>query len=128
MTSTVAQHVATKTEFQRFVELLDDTERRPVVVISIAQGRSRPAIDERGVHAELEDSVHLVLLCPEATFWLTDRVGKGCSVHSGWARVYPAGSEWRADPRLAPLIAPTPSNPRRAVERIAEAANAVAFR
>jgi hypothetical protein len=128
MTSTVAQHVATKAEFQRFVELLDDTERRPVVVISIAQGRSRPAIDERDVHAELEDSVHLVVLWPEATFWLTDRLGKGRSVHSGWARVYPGSSEWRADPRLAPLIAPTPSNPRRAVERIAEGANAVAFR
>jgi hypothetical protein len=131
MPSAAAQHVAnvaTRPELQRFVELLEEVERRPVVVISVAQGRSNPAIDVQGVAAELEDSVHLVVLWPEATFWLTDRVGKGRSVHSGWARVYPGGSDWRADPRLAPLIAPTPSNPRRAAEQIAEAANAVAFR
>lgn len=121
--------VETREDFRQLRELLLETERPPVVILSIAEGATAPAVDARGVDRELGDSVAAFVLTPEATFWLTDLLGgKALSVHSGWARVYPADPAWRDDPRLAPSFSPTPSHAGRAVARVVEAAFAAAFR
>jgi hypothetical protein len=124
-----AREVRSKSDFAEFVKVLRETERKPVMAISIAEDRSVPDVDVAALEQQLDDSVYFYVLPAQVTFWLTDELGdKSLSVHSGWVRVYPSARSWLDDPHLSPKFPPMPSNPRRAVERIVEAALTVAFK
>lgn len=120
--------VRSRSDFAAFLDILKDTDRKPLVVVSIAEGADHPSVDVAALVQQLEDSVHLFVLPSEVTFWLTDALGsKTLSVHSGWVRVYPSMPEWLDKPQLAPNFPPAPAGARRAVERIVEAALNAAF-
>lgn len=113
-------------ELARHLRRLD---RDPVVVVSVADGAPAPAIDVTGLEELVRDAASLVVLPAHASAWLARELGdRSLSVHSGWARVYPATAAWRERPELAPLFPPRRQDPRRSLEAIAEAVFAAAFR
>jgi hypothetical protein len=121
--------VRTKEDVRRLVELLFDQDRRPLLAISLREGSAKASVDVAHLERELEDSVLAFVLPAEATFWLTDRLGdRRLSVHSGWVRVYPASSEWRRDPQLAPSFPPPGGPSPQLLQRIVDAALTAAFR
>lgn len=129
MPGTGTQWVRDRADFERFFAVLTHTSRKPVVVVTIAEGDEAPRIDVDELLNELGDSVHLFVLPATATFWLTDELGgKALSVHSGWARVYPSSPAWRTDRDLAPSFRPGMAGRRKETGRIVEAALAAAFR
>jgi len=124
-----ATQVSSRAEFAQFISVLRQPERRPVLVVTVAEGAVGPAIDIAALEDELGDSVHLFVLPAAVTYWLTDALqSKLLSVHSGWARIYPATPAWLSDPGLAPSFAPTPSHPARVLEALVTAALNIAFR
>ena len=121
--------VSSRAEFAQFISVLRQPERRPVVVVTVAEGALGPAIDIAALEAELGDSVYLFVLPAAVTYWLTDALqSKSLSVHSGRARVYPATPAWLSDPGLAPSFVPTPSHPARVLGALVTAALNAAFR
>lgn len=129
MPSGVAELVNDRDEFDRFYALLTSDRRRPVVVVTIAQGAPAPEIDVEELERQLGDSVHLYVLSAAATLWLTDELGgKALTVHSGWARVYPSAPSWLTEPHRAPSFRPVLSGRNPPEQRIVEAALDVAFK
>ncbi|HVM07912.1 MAG TPA: hypothetical protein VM345_05600 [Acidimicrobiales bacterium] len=120
--------VSTKAEFRHFLEQLIQTERLPVVAVSIpAGGTGTPPFPIERFEAEIGEGAHVWLLDHEATFWLTDELGKRLSVYSGWVRVYPSDPAWRAEERRAPLLQARP-DPNRWLRAAVEAVLDVAYR
>lgn len=125
------RRVSTRVEFSSFLEALTSSERPPVVAVSIAEGQSSPAFPTGRLHDELGDAADIWELEPQATFWLTDELGKRLSVYSGWVRVYPATQDWRTDERRAPLVPARVHRDRwvrTVVDKVFEAAYADGFR
>jgi hypothetical protein len=122
-----ARFVGDRADFDSFLGLLLSSDRQPVVAASVGEWTVRPEVDVEQLVRELEDAAHLYVLPSDATFWLTDAVGRACSVHSGWVRVYPAAAGWREHPARAPLIRPGADRVR-TTRRIVEAVLEAAFR
>lgn len=125
----VVDLVDSRRDFDRFYGVLTSAPRRPVVVVTVAQGDQTPLIDIGVLQRELGDSVHLYVLSAAATFWLTDALGsKAATVHSGWARVYPSSASWRIEPHRAPSFRPVLSGRNPPEQRIVDAALDAAFK
>ena len=82
------------------VRLLEDPTRRlPVVVTSIAAETGRPCTDPLTLASQLVGIAHVVsIMASQATFELTDRIGKTLSVYDGAVRIYWPGLTPNADP------------------------------
>ena len=120
--------VTTRHDFGLFLEELFETERLPVVAVSRPpDGSSLPAFPIAQFEEEIGDGAHVWTLEPDATFWLTDEVGKRFTVHSGWVRVYPSDASWRTEERRAPLLQARP-DARRWLRAAVEAVLDVAYR
>lgn len=119
--------VRSQADFERFFEELLETSRPPLVVATLGEEGGEPAVDLGELTEQLGDAARVFVLVPQATFWLTDRVTKQCSVHSGWLRVYPAHQIWRRDPYRAPIFRPIPWDRTRLLGRVVDAVLDVAF-
>ena len=116
-------------DFDAFFDGLMSNDRKPFVVASIAEDQIHPRIDIDFVETELEDSVNLYVLSARATYWLTDKLlSNSLSVHSGWARIYPAKANWIEEHYLAPIFRPSVKNGSRVSRQIVEAALAAIFK
>lgn len=122
--------VATRQDFDRFFRRLDAASRNPIVVLTIRDGEQEPLVPVDDLAGQIGDAAEIVALSPDATFWLTDRLGdRMLSVHSGWSRVYPPSPDWRTNPHLAPRFAPPlMRDRRRIVEQIVAAVLSAAYR
>lgn len=84
--------------------LLDPARERPVIVVSIPGDRDRPWIDVDEVESAVRGLADVVLLADDAASWaLTPLLPEKTQVYGGAGRVYPVGTDWRADPTVAPL-------------------------
>jgi hypothetical protein len=83
-----------------FVNLLEDPTRRlPVVVTSIAAETGRPCTDALTLASQLIGIAHVVsIMASQATYELTDRLGRSLSVYDGAVRIYWPGLTASADP------------------------------
>lgn len=113
---TALHRVTSHEDLEILRQRLFSTERRPLVVCSIAGWAEEPEVDVSELLTELQDVAELWVLPAQATFWLSDSIGKAFSVHSGWVRVYPPG-----DLTNAPLVRPG-SDRRRTTRRVVDLA------
>jgi hypothetical protein len=81
------------------VALINDARRRlPVVVIS-----TPTVVDPAQLGLRLAGAAHIITLDPEASFALTDAIGRYRSVFHGGVRTYPPGFRSIDSPQRAPL-------------------------
>jgi hypothetical protein len=105
------------------VRLLQETDRLPVVVVTVPEWAKTPDIDAGDLAQQLDGAASVFLLSAEAAYGLTDLLGsKTLSVHSGWVRVYPPTKAWKKTPRLAPSFRPTRTARKRSRDLIVAAA------
>ncbi len=91
-------------EVEELVELLTSpTRSRPVLVLT-SEDDGDPADDPERLAAELCGAAHVVRLEPDATFGLTERVGRSLNVFAGAVRCYRPGFSLAAPPGKHPLI------------------------
>ncbi|MGW7363926.1 hypothetical protein ACWGI8_10960, partial [Streptomyces sp. NPDC054841] len=84
--------------------LLAEDRPKPVIVVSIASGRTEPWIDVERLAAELRDLAELCLIPTGKVSWaLAGRLPARTEVYGGAGRVYPVSLEWTSDPYRAPL-------------------------
>lgn len=121
------RRVGSPEAFREFLDQLDQTERLPIVVVSLPPRPQPPLFPIEELEAELGDAAHLWAFEPHATFWLTDEIGKRLSVYSGWVRVYPSNPQWRTEERRAPLL-PERADRRRWLRAVVDAVLDAAYR
>jgi hypothetical protein len=106
-TDLLAEPVETQEETDGLIRLLTDPQRKsPVVGISMdeLQGNGRPLIQADKFANAVFGTAHVRLLTRQASFWLTDRLGKRLSVFNGAVRVWlPNLRPEQADPYDHPL-------------------------
>ncbi len=86
-------------EIDDLITLVDEEARQlPVVAVSVPT-----AIDPVVLARRLAGAAHVVTLDSDASFALTERVGRHRSIFHGGVRTYPAGFRWTEPPRQAPL-------------------------
>ena len=94
--------VGTGYEFEQFVAILTDSERKqPVFVLSVPEGSGgplSPLLDAGSLARATTGLATVVVLPPEYAWELTTRFGKELSVYLGAARVYRPGFDRGADP------------------------------
>ena len=81
-----------------------NARRRPVAVVTIPAGRTKPWIDVDEIAREA-GSLADVYLMPTGPFtWdFSNRMAEGTQVYGGAGRVYPVGHEWATDLSKSPL-------------------------
>lgn len=85
-------------------ELLAADRERPVVVVTVPQGRDESFIDAERVSREVAELADVVVLATQDASWgLSRRLPEGCQVYGGAGRVYPVGAAWTEAPQHAPL-------------------------
>ncbi|ACV07229.1 DUF4200 domain-containing protein [Kytococcus sedentarius] len=83
--------------------LLDPARARPVVVVTAPLDADAPLIDVARLREEAGPDADVEVLTTRAATWrLTERL-QGEGVYGGAGRVYPPGTDWLDDGRLAPL-------------------------
>lgn len=88
-----------------FIEHLLDPERQlPTIVLTIADGASVPYINPNKLAGVLTGVAHTVVATSEATWRLTERLGKRLSVFGGAVRIYQPGFHGTADPFAHRLV------------------------
>lgn len=99
--SAKAWHVDTNDAVRQLVDLLlDSTRSRPVIVVSLGDkdGHDGPAvIDADGLARRTIGAAHVVTLTGEASFALTDQLGKEFSVFNKAVRTYRPGLDVNED-------------------------------
>lgn len=84
--------------------LASSARERPVVVLTIAEGASKPYVSAAKLSKKFGSAIDVVTLpSKDLTFALSDRVGKESSAFLGACRVYPVGDAWSDSPRAVPL-------------------------
>jgi hypothetical protein len=81
-----------------------NARRRPIAVVTIPAGRTKPWIDVEEIAREA-GSLADVYLMPTGPFtWdFSNRMAEGTQVYGGAGRVYPVGHEWASDLSKSPL-------------------------
>jgi hypothetical protein len=84
--------------------LLDPERSKPVVVVTTAEGKTRPYIDVDEVISAVGD-LNEVYVVPTGsiTFAMSDRLPEKTQVYGGAGRVYPVDRTWQSDPFAAPM-------------------------
>ena len=93
------------------IELVDDVRRRrPVYVVSLPEGESSPTsaiIDPFILAVRCTGIAHIVVLTSDASFYLTDKVGRLYSVFRNAVRTYLPNCDFSSDsPYDHPLVLP----------------------
>ncbi|WP_374927936.1 hypothetical protein [Kytococcus sedentarius] len=83
--------------------LLDPARDRPVLVVTAPLDADAPLIDVDRLREEAGPDADVELLTTRAATWRLTELLAGEGVYGGAGRVYPAGTEWLDDGRLAPL-------------------------
>jgi hypothetical protein len=84
--------------------LLATVRSKPVIVISIASGHTAPWIDMDRLATKIGDRAEIyVIPNGRVSRTLADRLPARTEVYGGAGRLYPAGTDWTADPNQAPL-------------------------
>ncbi len=91
-------------QVEELVELLTSPARSHPVLVLTAEGDGEPADDPERLAAELCGAAHVVRLEGDATFALTERVGRSLNVFAGAVRCYRPGFSVASPPAKHPLI------------------------
>lgn len=92
---------------EALIEHLTDPGRLlPTIVLTLADGASAPFIKAEKLASVLTGLAHVAVAHPDASWRLTERLGKRLSVFGGAARVYLPGFEGTADPFAHRLVLP----------------------
>ncbi|ALV48101.1 hypothetical protein ASR50_34670 [Streptomyces sp. 4F] len=85
--------------------LLAPGRSKPVVVVSIARGRTEPFVDVDRLAAEIGNRAEIYVIPTGRASWaLADRLPARTEVYGGAGRVYPVcTTDWTSDPYRAPL-------------------------
>jgi hypothetical protein len=87
------------------IEHLSDPERLlPTIVLTLADGAQYPFINAEKLAGALAGLAHVAIAHTNATWRLTERLGKRLSVFGGAARVYQCGFDEAADPYAHRLV------------------------
>lgn len=76
----------------------------PTIVLSMPDNAPGPAIDAAKLNGQVIGLAHVVLAHPDASWALTERLGKRLSVFRGAARLYRPGFDETDDPYAHPLV------------------------
>ena len=80
------------------------TRRRPVAVVTIPAGRTKPWIDVEEIAREAGNLADVYLMPTGPFTWdFSNRMAEGTQVYGGAGRVYPVGHEWASDLSKSPL-------------------------
>ncbi|MGC8481830.1 MAG: hypothetical protein ACP5PJ_09800, partial [Acidimicrobiales bacterium] len=121
--------VITLERFDGFFQRLEANDRRPMVVLSIAEGQTVPIFDLDRLKAQLGSAVEFAVIDFSAAYQLTNRLkSKTASVFSGWLRIYPPGTSWLEDASLAPRFPPPGITSTKVYDRVVERALSLAYR
>jgi hypothetical protein len=111
--------IATDEEVAQLVGRINEIDRLPIIVGTLREGEESPPWDAAGLASRLQGEADLYLATFEAAHKLTKLVGKANSVHSGWVRIYPAGS-WRTGDQNRNRVAPEHGRASRVARKVAE--------
>ena len=102
---TSVQHVDDERSACALADLLNGNARkRPVAVVTVAAGRTKPWIDVEEIASEAGSLAEVYLLSAGSFTWeFSDRMAEGTQVYGGAGRVYPVGHEWASDLSRSPL-------------------------
>jgi len=81
-----------------------NSRRRPVAVVTIPAGRTKPWIDVEEIAREAGSLADVYLMPTGPSTWdFSNRMAEGTQVYGGAGRVYPVGHEWASDLSKSPL-------------------------
>lgn len=126
-----SQHgeVISSQRFDEFFQRLVTNDRRPLVVLSIAEDQQTPSFDLGWLENELGSAVEFAVIDSSAAYQLTNKLkSKAASVFSGWLRIYPPGTSWMEDASLAPRFPPPGITSTTMYDRVVERALSLAYR
>jgi hypothetical protein len=121
--------VISSQRFDAFFQRLVANDRRPMIVLSIAEGQTVPFFDLDLLMGELGSTVEFAVIDSSAAYQLTNKLkSKAASVFSGWLRIYPPGISWMNDTALAPRFPPPATTSSKTYDRVVERALSLAYR
>jgi hypothetical protein len=99
------QHIDEERSAGALADLLNGhARRRPVVVVTIPAGRSKPWIDAEEIAREAGNLADVYLMpTGDLTWEFSRRMAEGTQVYGGAGRVYPVGHQWASDLSKSPL-------------------------